>query len=201
MQHYGLKIGTEKAKQLKEQRIKEYNLSSKICKNCLISIPYNKRKNNFCSQSCSATYNNIHRTTKRTKVNTFRNNKCLFCNSNFVKSHSRKFCNNKCQSEWNYLENIRLWKAGLKTWKTQKTNNQKLPDWVKRYLFEKYDSKCSECGWNKIHPVTGRVPLQIEHRDGNKYNNTEENLTLLCGSCHTLTPTYAGLNIGRYTSP
>jgi len=56
---------------------------------------------------------------------------------------------------------------------------------------------CVQCGWAKRHPVTGRIPVEVEHRDGDWRNNRPENLTLLCPSCHSLTPTYRGLNRGN----
>jgi len=39
--------------------------------------------------------------------------------------------------------------------------------------------------------------LQIEHVDGNPYRHKEENLTLLCPNCHSLTATFGGLNKGH----
>lgn len=66
---------------------------------------------------------------------------------------------------------------------------------IRNYLFRKHDSKCQECGWNKVHTITGKIPLVVYHIDGNYLNNVEENLELLCGSCHTLTPNYGSLNI------
>jgi 5-methylcytosine-specific restriction endonuclease McrA len=33
--------------------------------------------------------------------------------------------------------------------------------------------------------------------DGDATNNKEENLTLLCPNCHSLTPTYRGANKGN----
>lgn len=40
-------------------------------------------------------------------------------------------------------------------------------------------------------------PLEVEHIDGNFENNSEENLTLLCPNCYSLTPTYKGANKGN----
>ena len=59
---------------------------------------------------------------------------------------------------------------------------------------DKYNCSCQECGWNKVHPITGNVPLQIHHIDGDCTNNKEENLQLLCPNCHTLTENYGSLN-------
>ena len=65
---------------------------------------------------------------------------------------------------------------------------------VKRYIREKFDNKCCECGWDKINHVTGRSPLEVHHIDGNYKNNLEENLVLLCPNCHSLTENYKALN-------
>jgi hypothetical protein len=56
---------------------------------------------------------------------------------------------------------------------------------------------CMQCGWAKRHPITGRIPVEVEHRDGDWRNNKPQNLTLLCPNCHSLTSTYRGLNRGR----
>ena len=67
----------------------------------------------------------------------------------------------------------------------------------KKYLIDKYGAKCMECGWCRIHPTTGNVPVQLEHIDGNYKNNDLSNLKLLCPGCHSLTPTFGSLNKGN----
>jgi 5-methylcytosine-specific restriction endonuclease McrA len=64
-------------------------------------------------------------------------------------------------------------------------------------LLEKNNYSCSECGWNKINPKTGKSPLEIDHIDGDCSNNKEENLRVLCPNCHSLTPTWKALNKGN----
>ena len=64
-------------------------------------------------------------------------------------------------------------------------------------MYEKYENKCSKCGWNQKNPHTGKIPLEIEHIDGNYNNNKEENLDLICPNCHSLTETYKGSNRGK----
>jgi predicted restriction endonuclease len=66
--------------------------------------------------------------------------------------------------------------------------------WIRRYLFEKYNSKCQRCGWGEVNSFTKLVPLQVHHIDGNCINNNEDNLQLLCPNCHSLTDTYGSLN-------
>jgi hypothetical protein len=69
--------------------------------------------------------------------------------------------------------------------------------YVKKYLRQKFGNKCVLCGWAKINPKTGKVPLVADHIDGNWRNNIESNLRLLCPNCDALSPTYAGLNRGN----
>lgn len=72
---------------------------------------------------------------------------------------------------------------------------------IKKYLFRKYNNKCARCGWGETNVYTERIPLEVEHIDGNYKNNKEENLILLCPNCHSLTSTYKGANLnnGRKT--
>lgn len=75
---------------------------------------------------------------------------------------------------------------------------------VKRYLREKYKDKCCLCGWCKINPYTGKIPLVADHIDGDHRNDTEENLRLICWNCDSIGPTFGALNKGngrshRYT--
>ena len=72
-----------------------------------------------------------------------------------------------------------------------------ISNYVRRYLYQKYEGKCAKCGWNEINPFSNIVPLEIEHIDGNYLNNSESNLTLLCPNCHSLTATYKGANKGN----
>lgn len=68
---------------------------------------------------------------------------------------------------------------------------------VRKYLVYRLGERCSNCGWETRHPIRGRVPVEVEHIDGDWRNNRLENLTLLCPNCHALTSTYRGLNRGR----
>ena len=68
---------------------------------------------------------------------------------------------------------------------------------IKTYLFKKNNNKYSKCGWGRINEFTQNIPLEIEHIDGNYRNNSEDNLTLLCPNCHSLTSTYKGANVNH----
>ena len=59
-------------------------------------------------------------------------------------------------------------------------------------LIYKRGHKCEKCNleyWNGE-----KIPLEVHHLDGDKLNNTEENLILLCPNCHALTDNYRGKN-------
>lgn len=56
------KLGAAKSKITREKRklkdIEDYGANPKLCPCCNNPIPFEKRKNKFCSQSCAATYTN-----------------------------------------------------------------------------------------------------------------------------------------------
>lgn len=119
-------------------------------------------------------------------------NTCLFCGTNL--SRNVKYCSNKCQKEYEYKIYIQLWKSGYKSGLSGKYG---ISGHIRRFLFEKYNNKCSRCGWGEINQYTNKIPLEIEHKDGNFLNNKEENLDLICPNCHSLTSTYKGANVGK----
>lgn len=120
---------------------------------------------------------------------------CLYCGKELISSRSaHKFCDNKCQNDYEYKQYIERWKQGLENGISGSYSTSK---YIKRYLFEKYDNKCCKCGWGETNPYTGNIPLEIEHKDGNYTNNSEDNLELLCPNCHSLTSTYKGANKGN----
>lgn len=45
------------------------------------------------------------------------------------------------------------------------------------------------------------VPLQMDHIDGNPFNDSRSNVRLLCANCHSQTDTFAGRNKGSGNPP
>lgn len=120
--------------------------------------------------------------------------RCLCCGKELKNTHST-FCSRKCHKKYQYLDYISKWKNGLVD--GGKGNWGEVSDTVRRYLFEKYNNKCSLCGWGEINPYTGKVPLEIDHINGDPMNHSEKNLRLLCPNCHSLTENYRGRNVKK----
>lgn len=118
--------------------------------------------------------------------------KCINCGKELKRK--QKYCSNKCQMDYQYREYIDRWEIGQESGISGKYSISK---YIKRYLFEKHNNKCEDCGWNKVSAYTGNIPLEVEHIDGNYKNNNENNLKLLCPNCHSLTSTYKFLNKGK----
>jgi len=155
-----------------------------FCLNCQTEIISDRDERKFCSKSCSASFNNKK---KKKKIKN-----CVCCDKN-LEGRQKKYCSDKCQCDYEYNEYIKRWKNG----EENGISGSGLSTYIRKYLFKKYNSKCTECGWNKINPYTNKIPLQVEHKDGNSKNNLEENLDLLCPSCHSLTKTFGSLNNGN----
>lgn len=65
---------------------------------------------------------------------------------------------------------------------------------VRNYVFQKNENKCECCGKNYINPYINLSVLQIHHKDGDCTNNREENLQLLCPTCHAMTENFGSRN-------
>lgn len=115
---------------------------------------------------------------------------CTYCGQ-ITKRPSYKYCNNKCQADYQYDQYIKRWKSGeisglIKLGVVSRH--------VKRFLREKYSDMCCVCRWSEVNIVTGVVPLVADHIDGDWGNNVESNLRLICPNCDSISSTYGALN-------
>lgn len=73
--------------------------------------------------------------------------------------------------------------------KTYKLKQKLIEDKIK-------EAKCERCKnktWNNKP-----IPLELHHKDGNRFNNSLDNLEVLCPNCHAQEPNNSGANKGKY---
>ena len=65
---------------------------------------------------------------------------------------------------------------------------------VRNNLFKRKikEKKCEDCGRTKWKGKP--IPLEVHHKDGNRFNNELPNLQILCPNCHYFTDTYKTKN-------
>lgn len=61
---------------------------------------------------------------------------------------------------------------------------------IKKIILSERGHICESCG-NSVW-MGEKIPLEIDHIDGDRTNNDKSNLKLLCCNCHALTPTWRG---------
>lgn len=112
---------------------------------------------------------------------------CLNCSKEEFKYNTKgKYCSIKCQREYQSRTKYDSWKNG---------NGTIGKGALKRNLISENGNVCSVCNidsWRNS-PIT----LEIDHIDGNPYNNVYDNLRLICPNCHSQTPSYKGRNKGK----
>ena len=56
--------------------------------------------------------------------------------------------------------------------------------------------ECELCGWAEA-ASDGGIPVELDHINGDRYDNRIKNLRILCPNCHSLQPTHRGKNQKR----
>ena len=157
----------------------------KNCKKCGTSFEPTKGLVNYCSLEC-------------------RNSRIWNDEDKLKKSESAKKSDKV--KEANKLKSFTKLNLSADDWqkiidKRTKTINEKilkLPynelsfERLRKRIILEQKCKCNKCGLNKW--LDNEIPLELEHKDGNHYNNERENLEMLCPNCHSLTDTWRGRN-------
>ena len=87
----------------------------------------------------------------------------------------------KKHAKWNLKEYL----VNSKNIQSNKIRNKILEEKIKPH-------KCECCGNSEW--MGQPIPLELHHKDGNKYHNDLNNYLLLCPNCHTFTDSYRGRN-------
>lgn len=147
-----------------------------------------KTKNNFCSQSCAAKYNN--KIPKRKRTNT--GNPCPIC-SNITKNSRLITCSRECsiKHQWNNKK-LEIESSGIIYPKGMYYGS----DLAKKYIAEINGNDCSICGvsnmWNNKSLV-----LVLDHINGIPDDWRIDNLRLVCPNCDSQLPTFKNKNKGN----
>jgi 5-methylcytosine-specific restriction endonuclease McrA len=142
---------------------------------------------------------------------------------NYSKWGEKQFCSRKCANSRTFSDEAKLKKSvalkgrvvgekcGLtdekyqakieKYKKTRKERQNSIPfdklgvPGKRNRVFEEQNYACNNCGLSNWmnQPIT----LELEHKDGDRENNTRENLEGLCPNCHSLTETWRGRKIRK----
>jgi predicted nucleic acid-binding Zn ribbon protein len=167
-----------------------YKNNPKKCTQCGKKISFQRRENKFCSQSCSATFNN----TSRKKYRVDNNGKiidykfCLGCGKKLEK-YDIKFCNAAC-NELYYTNKFKEYIEKTGKYPTTKYGHSKNS---KKYLIKINGHQCSICHRKRWRGQL--IPLIFDHIDGNNSNWKIDNCRLICSNCDHQQPTFAGKNI------
>lgn len=119
--------------------------------------------------------------------------KCKFCDNQFDKRQSmashQKWCNPETRPNFSGSGNPNYGKVGKNQWTNVSLKDR---DWEslsfgkkRKLLLLECDNKCTMCGFNKTRE-DGTCILQIDHIDGNRKNNSKENLRVVCPNCHAV---------------
>lgn len=186
----------------------------KFCILCGKELKRGQQK--FCSSSCAATFNNLHRDKKiyekvslklkkekptnleQEKKNKLKKDKkvtiyehfCLNCGEKFSsKQPNSHYCSNKCISEHRHKI----------SYEDFLNNNEKYcrsnytPKAFKNEFMKEQNNKCAICGCLPEHNNKHLVFI-VDHIDGDASNNKRENLRMICPNCDSQLDTYKSKN-------
>ncbi len=96
---------------------------------------------------------------------------------------------------WNVGVRRRKTNFGLKIQDLLVENSHYQSHKLKKRLFSEglKEVACEICGWAE-RSIDGRIPVELDHINGNHYDNRLINLRILCPNCHSLQATHRGRN-------
>lgn len=132
----------------------------------------------FCSRSCANSRAHSHDT--RVKIaESVRNN---------TESHSKK--SKSIRKKWEDPEwRDRVTKSMVQAAESVGWDNMKWGG-KRKWIIRDQEGKCKRCGADEW--LGEPLSLEVDHIDGDRNNNSRDNLEALCPNCHSITPTWRG---------
>jgi 5-methylcytosine-specific restriction endonuclease McrA len=157
----------------------------KSCNKCGNEFTPEKGLKNFCSSLCRNSREfsaeaKLKKSIKSRKA--WKDGKMDMINFSEINNRAHKI--EKCKSTWNnkYLKEKE--KGKLHSWDT-----------LRKYHFIIQKNTCEVCGTREWNGES--VPLELHHLDGDRTNNGDDNLQVLCPNCHSQTDNFRGRNSKR----
>lgn len=134
----------------------------------------------FCSRSCAAQVTGIGRRQH--------GNPPALCKQCGNKGWSYKsiYCSRACERIFETKEQDKFFLSGTFSGSSGT---------LRKILLRLRGHRCEQCDleiW-----LEQKIPLDVDHIDGNSENNASTNVRLLCKNCHALTPTFGSKNLGN----
>ena len=158
------------------------------CQECGKEYLSPRKGQKFCSHSCAANYSNVRRDIVNIRS-------CLVCGVD-IRGGRKIYCSIDCSAKARKNKAIESWHNDPNSTNTKYGISKSISIYLKEQAGWRCQSPncCVSGGWSEINPATGTVPVEIDHIDGNAYNNHPDNLIVLCPNCHSLTENYRALN-------
>lgn len=145
-------------------------LYSIVCKQCNNTFHAPKHwKAKYCNTTCK------HKADQKKVIV-----QCAWCNQDKEVTPSKLlkvklfYCNRDCKERAQSL-------GGLKEAQLPQTGTGTLPGQYRKKAFRWISKVCQKCGYGKELKM-----LDVHHKDGDRMNNLESNLEVLCVWCHAL---------------
>lgn len=153
----------------------------KICPKCNSN---HSNKGRFCSRTCA----NSRTFSPESRLKKSIQNKKYYINLTEEEKQQKKEYYKKCLK--NHGENPNKRAARLFLLQSDTINLKRQS--IRRKVILEQNNKCFIC---EIFEWQNKpISLQLDHIDGNKFNNERQNLRALCPNCHSQTETFAGKN-------
>ena len=141
---------------------------------CNVEIPWDRRRNRYCSRSCAALDRSP--TPSRTRE----------CDGCGAPTSNERFCSTTCAQDTRRRE----LDAAI-----ERSNGRGFEHRTLRGYLLRRANGCELCATTTW---TGQpVPLAMDHIDGDPTNDHLDNLRLICPNCDALLPTYKSRNRGN----